>query len=212
MKPYYEHAGIRIYLADCREILSSLEFDAVIADPPYGIKYVHGAEKIPSASKLNEIPIHGDDQPFDPAFLLNLDKPLILWGGNHYAPRLPASGGWLVWDKRCGTVVNDQSDCEVAWTNIQRTIRIYYHVWDGFRRGPETGIPRVHPMQKPVALMQWCLGLLPDATVVVDPFCGSGSTLVAAKNVNRQAIGIEIEERWAEEAAKRLSQEVLCFE
>lgn len=212
MKPYYSHAGITIFLGDAREILPTLKCDAIVADPPYGIGYVHGAEKIPNASTLNEIPVVGDDAPFDPAFLLQRELPTILWGGNHYAPRLPASGGWLVWDKRCNTVVNDQSDAEIAWTNIIKTIRIYYHVWDGFRRQTEKDVPRVHPTQKPVDLMKWCLGFLPDDIgVVADPFMGSGATLVAAKQCGLQAIGIEIEERYAEIAAKRLNQEVLDF-
>lgn len=209
--PYYSHAGITIYHGDCRELLPLVTYAAIVADPPYGIGYVHGAEKIPNASVLNEMPIVGDDKPFDPAFLLQRDVPTILWGGNHYAPRLPASGGWLVWDKRCNTVVNDQSDAEVAWTNTIKTIRIYYHVWDGFRRQTEKNVPRVHPMQKPVVLMKWCIGFIPVRGTILDPFMGSGSTLVAAKDLGRSAIGIEIEEKYCEIAAKRLSQEVLDF-
>lgn len=212
LTPYYSHAGITIYHGDCREILPQVSFEAIVSDPPYGISYVHGAEKIPNASKLNEMPVIGDDAPFDPQFLLDAGLPTILWGANHYAARLPISAGWLVWDKRCNTVVNDQSDCEVAWTNVRRTIRIYYHVWDGFRRQTEKEIPRVHPTQKPVALMEWCLAMLPaDVVSVCDPYMGSGTTLVAAKKHGFKAIGIDIDEHWCDTAARRLSQEVLDF-
>ncbi len=213
MKPYYEHAGIVIYLGDCREILPQLEpVNLILADPPYGIGYRHGAEKGPNASKFNNCPIVGDDIPFDPDFIISMNVPAILWGGNNYATRLPNSGGWLIWDKRVGTVVNDQSDCEIAWTNLFKTARVFYHVWDGFRRGPERNTPRVHPSQKPILLMKWCLGFAPEAEITLDPFMGSGTTLRAAKDLERKAIGIEIEEKYCEIAAKRLEQEVLPFD
>ncbi len=208
-KPYYEDESVRIYHGDCREILPLLEpVDLVLTDPPYGIGYVHGAEYGPNASKFNDMPVVGDDVPFDPRPLL-VFKNIILWGANHYADKLPPSGGWLIWDKRCMTVVNDQSDCEMAWTNIRNTARIYYHVWDGFRRGSEKDIPRVHPTQKALGLMRWCLELQPDAHTILDPFMGSGTTLRAAKDLGRKAIGIEIEEKYCEIAAKRMSQLVL---
>jgi DNA modification methylase len=70
---------------------------------------------------------------------------------------------------------------------------------------------KVHPTQKPIALMKWCLSLFPDAKTVLDPYCGSGTTLVGAKAMRLTAIGIEIEEKYAEIAAKRLGQEVFDF-
>ena len=156
-KPYYEHEGITIYHGDCRDILPELEpVDLVLTDPPYGIGYIHGAETgiKTTASKLNNIPVFGDDMPFDPSIWLSFGF-VILWGANHYANRLPNSKGWLCWDKRGGTVVNDQSDCEFAWTNFLTLARLYHHMWDGFRRGPEQGIPRVHPTQKPIGLVNY---------------------------------------------------------
>jgi site-specific DNA-methyltransferase (adenine-specific) len=213
MEPYYERDGIVIYHGDCREILPTLDaesIDLVLADPPYGIGYVHGDEAAKSyASKVNQTPVYGDDEPFDPAPLLRFQR-LILWGANHYASRLPDAAGWLVWDKRCNTGQNDQSDCELAWTNVLTTARTFYHLWNGFLRDSERGW-RVHPTQKPVALMRWCLELVPDAAVALDPFMGSGTTLRAAKDLGRKAIGIEIEERYCEIAAKRLSQEVMAL-
>lgn len=213
MTPYYEYDGIRIYHGDCREILTSLPRPGLLlTDPPYGINYIHGAALGPMASRFNNCPVIGDDVPFDPAFLLGFPK-VILWGGNHFADKLPASRGWLVWDKRCNTVVNDQSDCEVAWTNFMTTARLYYLVWDGFRRGGgEKKNPRVHPTQKPVDLMKWCMSFAPEAQSVLDPFMGAGSVLVAAKALGLSAIGIEIDERYCEIAAQRLAQGVLCFE
>jgi site-specific DNA-methyltransferase (adenine-specific)/modification methylase len=211
--PYYEEAGITIFCGDCREILPQLgRFDLLLTDPPYGINYIHsGNDNDPNGTRSAGIPVHGDDQPFDPEPFMQF-KEIILWGGNHYASRLPDSRGWLVWDKRCNTVVNDQSDVELAWTNIGNTARVFYHVWDGFRRQSERNVPRAHPTQKPVALMQWCLNKFSSTGAVVDPFMGSGTTLVAAKNMGREAIGIELEERYAEIAANRLRQSVFNFE
>ncbi len=190
----------------------AIDFDLCLTDPPYGMNYIHGAERGPNASKFNNCPVIGDAEPFDPAFLLEQEK-LILWGGNHFADRLPANAGWLIWDKRCNTVVNDQSDCEMAWTNFLTTARLYYLVWDGFRRGGgEKAVPRQHPTQKPVDLMKWCLSFAPEAKTVIDPFMGSGSVLVAAKHRGLTAVGIDLEERYCEIAAKRLSQKVLNFD
>jgi DNA modification methylase len=212
MTPYYQDDAVTIYHADCRDVLPTLgAVDLVLTDPPYGINYVHGALNGPNASAFNGVAVVGDDTPFDPSFLLQYRR-VILWGANHYADKLPPSGGWLVWDKRCNTVVNDQSDCEMAWTNIRRTTRIYYHVWDGFRRGPEKGEPRVHPTQKALGLMRWCLELAPDAGLILDPFMGSGTTLRAAKDLGRKAIGIEIEERYCEIAAKRMAQTAMALD
>jgi site-specific DNA-methyltransferase (adenine-specific) len=208
MKPYHSEKGIDIYHGDCREILPSLERGSIVSDPPYGIGYVHGET---GDTSFAGVKIFGDDEPFNPAHLFFQSDSIILWGANNYAHALGPSSGWLVWDKRCNTVVNDHSDAELAWTNILNTVRIFYHVWDGFRRGPETGIQRVHATQKPIALMKWCIGFVPAGDVILDPYMGSGTTLRAAKDLGRRAIGIEIEEKYCEIAAKRLSQEVLEF-
>jgi DNA modification methylase len=150
--------------------------------------------------------VQGDDQPFDPAPWI--DRPAILWGANHYANRLPCSGGWLVWDKTPNGVRHGfiYSHAEMAWTNLGNRVSKFSLEWQGADRNGE---PFLHPTQKPLPLMQWCLELLDAEAVVLDPFMGSGTTLRAAKDLGRRAIGIEIEERYCEIAANRLSQEVL---
>lgn len=83
--------GQRLILGDCREVLPMLgRVDAVCSDPPYGINYVHGAEKRKFASAHNERPIIGDDVEFDPSAFLA--QPCILWGANHFARHLPGGG------------------------------------------------------------------------------------------------------------------------
>lgn len=179
--------------------------DAVCCDPPYGISYVHGAEKRRFASAHNEKPIAGDDSPFDPAPFLNVL--CVLWGANHFASRLPGGGRWIVWDKRDGVGFNDQSDLEMAWVSgPRRADRIFSHLWSGWTKASERGVPRVHPTQKPVAVMEWSLKFLPDAKTILDPFMGSGTTLVACQKMGRAGIGIELDPDYFAIACKRVEE------
>jgi DNA modification methylase len=142
-----------------------------------------------------------DTQPFDglEAIVVNF-KEAIIWGGNYYS--LPPSRCWLSWEK--SSRMATMADFELAWTNLDRPAKAWRE-----DRNPDG--KREHPTQKPLSLMKWCLKFVPIG-VVVDPFAGSGTTLIAAKELGRRAVGIEIEERYCEIAAKRLSQEVFNFE
>ncbi|NIP97629.1 MAG: site-specific DNA-methyltransferase [Akkermansiaceae bacterium] len=123
----------------------------------------------------------------------------IVWGGNYF--ELAPSRCWLVWNKpeRGFTL----AEAELAWTNADSVVRVF----DGNRHDTTTD----HPTEKPLRLFKWCASLpwSRSATTILDPFCGSGTTLRAAKDLGRKAIGIEIEERYCEIAAKRCRQEVL---
>ena len=210
-KPYYQDDARTIYHGDCREILPLLpKVDLVLTDPPYGIGYSHGkgGGKLAASTKFDHHPIAGDDKPFDPSPWLDYPS-VILWGANHYASRLPDSPFWLIWDKRDGVCSNDQADCEMAWVKGRGNARVFRHLWNGMLKASERGVPRDHPTQKPEALMRWCLGFFPDAKTILDPFMGSGTTLRAAKDLGRKAIGIELEEKYCEIAARRMAQEVL---
>lgn len=226
MTPYYDDGAVTIYCGDCLAIAPALEYDAVLSDPPWGIgvsvdnarftftndesKLWPGqTQELRSALVEGRKLVAGDDRPFDPAPWI--DRPAILWGGHCFADRLPPSPGWLIWDKRVGleTVAEKWplSEAELAWTNVRGSTRVFRNRWMGLVRSEERG-EHYHPTQKPIALMRWSMGFLPPGTVL-DPFMGAGSTLVAAKNLGRNAIGIEIEERYCEIAAQRLSQGVL---
>jgi len=212
MKPYYDHGGITIYHGDCREILPSIKADVMVTDPPYGIDAnTRGWSAGRSvAGVARDWPaVRGDDEPFNPAHLLALGLPTVLWGANHYADSLPRSPSWFVWYKRTNGIENDSADAELAWTNLGGPARVFHHPWMGMLRASEKG-EAYHPTQKPVVLMLWCLRRCPDGDVL-DPYMGGGSTLRAAKDLGRKAIGIEIEERYCEIAAKRLAQEVFSF-
>jgi site-specific DNA-methyltransferase (adenine-specific) len=205
-EPYYSENGITIYNADCRKILPWMErFDLLLTDPPYGI----GADKKKAHRTIRDNPDweNSDWDAKRPArwvleSMCEFAKTQIIRGGNYFSDSLPPSQCWLVWDK--GQREFSLADAELAWTSMDKAVRAF----DCPRsRALQDG--KVHPTQKPAALMKWCLGLVPDAKTVLDPFMGSGTTLVASKLEGRQAIGIEINEAYCEAAAKRLSQGTL---
>ena len=217
MKPYYQDASVTIYHGDCREVLPTLgAVDLVLTDPPYGIALNTDNSRFSGGTRGNMAkrgngagtgagrPIIGDGKPFDPSFLLAIGKHQIIWGWNCFAYKLPR-GTCLVWVKRNDAAFGSfLSDAEVAW--MSKGHGVYCR-----RDLSNNTITRVraHPTQKPVALMAWCMGFFPDAGVIADPFMGSGTTLRAAKDLGRRAIGIEIDERYCETAARRCSQETL---
>jgi hypothetical protein len=215
MTPYYEHGGIAIYHGDCRDVLPYLAVsDVVLTDPPYGIdldtdntRFSGGSAG--SVSKRGggvRAKVHGDSAPVDPSFILPFGRDHIVWGWNHFPDKFPR-GACLVWLKR-----NDDafqtflSDAEVAWMSKGHGV---YCRRDLSNQGITN--TRVHPTQKPLSLMRWCLSFAPLARTVLDPFMGSGTTLRAAKDAGLSAVGIEIDEYYCEVAARRLSQEVLDF-
>ena len=204
--------GVTLYQGDCLEVLPALTGAlAVVSDPPYGIGFAHGGNdksgigKGKYATKFNGKAIVGDDAPFDPTPLVALSDIVILWGGNHFADRLPPSPAWLVWDKRAASQhTNDFADCELAWSSRKAVARVFRHQWDGMMKASERGAPRVHPTQKPEALMRWCIEPIPADRMIVDPYMGSGTSGVAAVQLSRRFTGIEIDPGYFEIACRRI--------
>ena len=131
--------------------------------------------------------------------LIALGLPSIIWGGNYFD--LPKHRCPLVWDKGAGMRNRTFAECEVAWTNIDANAKVYCR--DPLACGDYDG--KVHPTQKPVQLMQWCIQLLPDRPqVILDPFMGSGSTGVACAEEGRRFIGIEREPSYFAAACRRI--------
>lgn len=207
-----EHIGdATLYLGDCRDVLPTLgKVDAVVTDPPYGI----GFQPNTRSTSANDTyagghfgtdfsPIHGDDSAFDPSPFIT--QPAILWGANNYAARLPDSNGWLCWYKAGGISGFRMSECEMAWTNVLNSTRHIDHMWHGFKRASQNGEKVAHPTEKPVAIMAWCLGFVPDAQTILDPFMGSGTTGVACAHEGRRFIGIEREPAYFDIACKRIA-------
>jgi site-specific DNA-methyltransferase (adenine-specific) len=208
MKPYYEHGGITIYHGDARELLGGWRPDAIISDPPYGL----AGNGRPEGYGRGVGVVSGDSTPdlaqWLEQYVYDVGVPAVLFGMWQRVPIWPPRRQ-LVWDKGkfglSGTDLPWISSHEIAW--------VFGKGWLGTKRGTVYRSRRawstVHPTQKPVDLMQWIISSAVSEWTILDPFMGSGTTLVAAKNLGRTAIGIEIEECYCEIAAQRLSQEVL---
>lgn len=216
MNPYYQDSAVTIYHGDARDILPGLpNVDLVLTDPPYGIgagsNFGRGGIRAGKAAVESTV----YETTFDDTLvewgrlsrLIALGDRACVWGGNYY-PVEPSSG-WLVWDKLNGR--NSYADCELAWTNYGIAVRLKKHLWHGMLRHDHE--PRHHPTQKPLAIMLWCIELCPsNPAMIFDPFMGSGTTLRAAKDLGRRAIGIDLEEKYCEMAAVRMQQEVFDFQ
>lgn len=201
MSPYYEHGGIRIYHGDCREILPSLPAaGAIVTDPPFGIGFA--AQPTKWQRRAGMAPKAWDDAPGD---VLQLSAPkMVIWGGNYFP--LPISRGWLVWFKP--DAPPSMGSVELAWTNLDQNSRQISHSISA------TNAERVgHPTQKPLRVILWSMAQIGvnSTDLVIDPFCGSGTTLLAAKDRGIAAIGIDIDEASCEMSARRLEQEVLAL-
>lgn len=201
-----------LYLGDCREIVPTLPpVDAVVTDPPYGISYSHGVGGIPKgwrkSARQHLGTIEGDANPFDPAPWVQFPE-CILFGADHFYPRLPDRGRWLAWDKKAGWDFKDDfCDVEFAWHSAEGAAKIISYLWKGVRQQGEKGLPKYHLSQKPIAVMQWCIDQLKKpAQTILDPFMGSGSTGIAALKMGRRFIGIEIEPKYFDIACRRIDE------
>jgi site-specific DNA-methyltransferase (adenine-specific) len=204
-----------LYLGDCRDILPTLgKVDAVVTDPPYGINYVprdtSKEKRGGNGTAYGQVGLLEDDCAGDIRFVA--DFPFaIVWGGNYFADQLPPKASWLIWDKKGGDPrfhgTLTFADCELAWCSDGRPARIHQQIWSGLvRQGEEANTPRVHPTQKPVRLMRWCIERAKDAQTILDPFMGSGTTGVAAVQMGRDFIGIEREPKYFDIACRRIEQ------
>jgi DNA modification methylase len=207
MKPYYQDSAVTIYHGDAAVIAPTLGTDfAIVSDPPYGMDYDTNGNRFTLGGR-SLTKIMGDEKVFDP-LPWSIYRWCVLWGFNHF-PAALAPGGALVWIKRSDAAFGCfLSDAEIAW--VKGIQGVYAH------RDIQHPIAcnREHPTEKPTSLMAWSIeksGAPPDAPIL-DPFMGSGTTLRAAKDLGRKAIGIEIEEKYCAIAAKRMEQEVLPME
>jgi len=219
VKPYYEDESVTLYHGDCREVDAWLAADVLVTDPPYGMAFKAGkgvsARSSDWTSRWTGIPVAGDEttEARDQVLAAWGDRPALVFG-TWKRPMPDGVREVLVWDK---VVSTGMGALDIPWRPSWESI---YVMGKGFTGSRSHGVLQVsmptldparkdHPTAKPVALMS----RLVDKTVgvVADPFAGSGSTLAAAKQLGRRSVGVELDERYCEVIAKRLSQGVFDF-
>lgn len=207
-----------LYCGDNREVFPLIgRVDAVVTDPPYGIGADEEAaktaaqaiqnQKTPGLSNAgkgwNLYETSGWDRERPPRetfdAILTCSDHQIIWGANYFTDFLPPSMQWLVWDK--GQRDFSLADFELAWTSQNKAARM-----KTFPRSAALKDGKVHPTQKPVEIMKWCIDLLPDPQTIFDPFMGSGTTGVAAVQMGRKFIGVEMNETYFEHCVHRITE------
>lgn len=184
---------------DVDRLIGGERVGLVFTDPPYGISVEMNNTSGVAAEK-----IMGDDSTEVAAAAFRhcsaLGVPMVFWGANHYASdaHLPNASCWITWDKQEANNHIDQADCELAWTNLRGPARVFHHLWAGFRRDSEQGELRVHPTQKPVALIVEILEFFRVDKIVLDLFGGSGSTLLACESTRREALIMELDPKYCD--------------
>jgi len=185
-------------------------FDLAIDDPPYGIGRTWSKSRTDRFYRYNKLDGYVNNKiPSAQYFnLLRLkSKNQIIWGGNYFTKFLPPTNAWIVWDKNKGGTKNPMSDCELAWTNYTKVMRIVRLTWDGIRKCEP--ITKIHPHQKPVKLYKWCLfeyAKLSPASKIFDGHCGSGSSRIAAYDLNYNYYATEIDKKIYHNQQKRFVQ------
>ena len=185
--------GQRLILGDCLEVMPLLgRFDAVVTDPPYGINIAANPVRQKHQKKAWDAKPVGQEHQ-DAMFAISAEQ--LIWGGNYFT--LPPSRGFLVWDKKQPENFS-LTMCEFAWWSRDHNAKVYSRSVLSYDKS--------HPTQKPVDLMQWCLGFMPNASTILDPFMGSGTTLVACQKLGRAGTGIEIDPDYFDIACKRVDE------
>lgn len=194
-----------LYLGDNTKVLPVLgNVTNLLTDPPYGIGETNERNLTRGKLAKDYGSYDWDKKPCSLEMIklmLSITQHQVIFGGNYFEGLGPTSC-WLVWDKENGAT--DFADCELAWTNLKKAVRLKKHLWDGMRRkGKE---PRFHPTQKPLDLISWAIGHFPNKEPILDPFMGSGTTGVACVKTGRKFIGVELDERYFDIACERIAK------
>lgn len=195
---------------DVNKLLDGARIDMVLTDPPYGISIVNNKGKVGAenlAKNRTYLEVKGDDTT-DTAeksyqIMKDVSKNQIIFGGNYFVNFLPFSPSWLIWDKRVNMTSNNFADGEMAWCSFNTPVRIYKQLWNGMIREGEHD-DRVHPTQKPVRMLGEILkDFTEQENTILDLFGGSGSTLMACEQLNRQCYMMEYEPHYIDVIIKR---------
>lgn len=229
MEPYYADESVTLYHGDCRQIAEWLAADVLVTDPPYGRSYrrQRGVWKrnnngpnsyVMPAGRPDRIEGDSNTSLRDHVLRMWLVRPAVMFG----SLQLPPPAGTrqvLIWRAppdagQFGTFGGFRHDVEAVYLTgswkcgfsgrsslIETAARC--------AGSPTSYATRYgHPHAKPVDVLETLIAACPPG-IIADPFAGAGSTLVAARNLGRKAIGVEIDERYCERTARRLSQGIL---
>jgi len=212
---YYQDEWVTLHLGDCMEVTDWLEADVLVTDPPYGMSYESNRNRDRRNAKLGRpVVADSDTAARDDVLALWCPRPALVFG-KWSQPRPAHTRMRLVWDKQ----VQGTGDLTMPWGPAEEEIYVLGSGFTGKREGNVLRCQMLmsndaarpdHPTPKPLPLMQVLIAKCPPG-VIADPFAGSGSTLVAAKALGRRCVGVELDERYCEIAAKRLAQDVLTF-
>ena len=197
------------------KLMNGQKADMVFTDPPYGIS--HSGKGITAPTKSGKI-VEGNDfgeilgdgdvnaaiDSFHLIYSLYPDALHIWWGANYYSSVLPNGFGWLVWDKE--RVGDTFSGAELAFVNKGVKVDVFRHMWHGIAKASESGDKRLHPTQKPVALVEWCFNNYQAGNLVADLFLGSGSTMVASHQLKRKCYGMELDPKYCQVIIDRMQK------
>ena len=215
---------------DLNKFIEEEDVKLILSDPPYGVNRMRGHTKtndrerpltineITAAATIknsNDYPIFkGDEADFDPTPLVDLNKPMLLFGGNYFHDKLPNGKKWYVWFKRPSLETNNTgswSDCELIYSNLKGyQLQCLHHTWWGMIRSGERRLElmeRVHPTQKPVTLLMKLIELHSEkGDTILDPYGGGGSTLIACAETGRKCLTMEIMPEYCERIINRYNQ------
>jgi len=216
MKPYYQDKWVTIYHGDCREILPQLDVkvDLVLTDPPYNALNIGPNERTyENHEQLSDEEYAAFCRSWFGLVIAKTGR-IVFTPGIKYAWNYPQPLWVLCWHKPSAVSYN-----RMRGLNAWEPVLLYgqppekWHGQDYFRQDPlnfATGCEKQHPCPKPMTLWCWLVANASvQGEVILDPFLGSGTTCFCAKKLNRYSIGIEIEEKYCEIAARRCCQEVM---
>jgi DNA modification methylase len=191
---------------DVKRLVGGDLIGCVITDPPYGIS--HSGKGIHGSVSANDFGrIEGDKDTSVARLVLELcfamfpGVAFVVWGANYFPSAFPDGFGWIVWDKeREGETF---SGAELAFSNVGVRVDVFRHQWHGMIKASERGESRVHATQKPIAVMAYCIKKAVERDSIYDPFIGSGTTLIAAEQLNRKCFGMEISPQYVDVCVKR---------
>lgn len=201
----------KINLGDCMDFMANMPdnyVDLAIVDPPYGIGETWNKSKNQQhynrskSYKNKSIP---EETYFNELF--RISKSQIIWGGNYYSKFLTPTNSWIFWDKKRNVEKTFMSEGELAWTSFKKPMRKVEIIWDGGKKGIETGVKTIHPHQKPIQLYKWLLQKYGGKNdLVLDTHSGSGSCAIACHLEGFNFIAIEKDIDYYNDSIKRLKE------